>query len=296
MRDTTQGLTQLIADIAQQLSAVYDSHVAKQYAWHIVEAVTGLKRAQLLASKTVILSPSQHHTLSDWLNKLIMQSMPLAYAIGSIPFIDVSIRIKPPILIPRPETEEWVASLITQLKNVSASSLRILDLCTGSGCIAIALAHAFADATIYAIDIADYALSLAQENAQLNNVKNITFVQSDLFSEIQGEKFDLIVSNPPYISKEEWDHLEPSVKDWEDTRALVAQDNGLELIRKIIMQAPGYLKHNDFLAAYHIPQLIIECGSLQGAEIQEIAAQSAFATARIIKDMQHHDRIVVLTR
>lgn len=296
MRDTNHNLTQLIADIEKQLSAVYDSHLAKQYAWHIVEAITGLKRAQLLASKTVFLSSSQYPTLSDWLNKLITQSMPLAYVIGSIPFIDVSIRVKPPILIPRPETEEWVASLITQLKNVSATSLRILDMCTGSGCIAIALAHAFPHATVYAVDIADYALSLAEQNAQLNKVKNITFVLSDLFSEIQGEKFDIIVANPPYISKEEWYHLEPSVKGWEDKRALVAQDNGLDLIRKIIMQAPAYLKHNDFLTAYHIPQLIIECGSLQGAEIQEIAAQSDFKTVRIIKDMQHHDRIVALTR
>ena len=166
-------------------------------------------------------------------------------------------------------------------------------MCTGSGCIAIALAQAFSQATIYALDISDHALALAAKNARHNNVSNITFLQSDLFQALPADvRFDMIIANPPYISSQEWQTLDQSVKQWEDQTALIASDNGLSILRKIIELSPSHLKPNPELAAAHLPQLIVEIGHLQGPMVQQLFQENNFYDTVIEKDLQGNDRIV----
>ena len=158
---------------------------------------------------------------------------------GSTPFAGLEILTQPPVLIPRPETEEWTVNLIEQLQGLPDKKLQILDLCTGSGCIALALADALPQAKIFGTDISDSALALANHNKIHNHIPNVEFLRSDLFAQIpQKFTFDLIVGNPPYIDEQEWNNLDPSVTQSEDKHALLAADHGLALIKKIIAAAP----------------------------------------------------------
>jgi release factor glutamine methyltransferase len=170
-------------------------------------------------------------------------SKPLAYIFGTTDFCGLEIICEEPILIPRTDTESWVIKLIDELRKMFLldESLKkkftILDLCTGSGCIALALASAFPEINVIGADIDLRAINLAKKNAAHNNITNAKFVQSDLFSEINLSKVDLIVSNPPYVTKEEYLILEDEVKNWESHIALIAEDNGLFFYKKIINQA-----------------------------------------------------------
>lgn len=290
----TISINELIRSLAIKLEKKYqDSFLSTQYAWWVVEAITKTKKNALIAQQIITLSAAQQEQLDSWINKQIREHIPLAYLLGSVPFIDATILVEPPILIPRPETENWIAELIGRLRSISEQSFTILDMCTGSGCIAIALAQAFPQATIYAIDIAPHALALAQKNAQLNKISTITFLQSDLFEAIPATlRFDMIIANPPYISYQEWQTLDPSVKEWEDQMALIASDNGLNILRKIIATSPAYIKQNKELAAHHLPQLIVEIGYLQGPTVQQLFQENNFYDTVIEKDLQGNDRIV----
>ena len=231
----------LISDIEKKLISKFkDATLCTQYAWWLIEAITQKTELQLISNEEITWGQKDQQALDDALDKLINKNMPLAYLLGSTPFCGLDIITKPPVLIPRPETEEWTANLIDQLQSVRNEPLWILDLCTGSGCIALALADALPKAKVYGTDIGDAALALAQENARHNHITNATFLYSDLFAQIPKEfTFDLIVGNPPYIDEKEWNTLEKSVTQWEDRNALIAPDHGLALIKRIIDTAPN---------------------------------------------------------
>ena len=218
--------------IEKKLAQTYnDPTLCMQYSWWILQALTGQKKEQFLARSFDDLSQQQLDNLDSWMKRLTEKNEPLQYVLGSVPFLELEILVEPPILIPRPETEELCADLIEQLQKLNNQKLNILDIGTGSGCIALAIAHALPNAQVYAIDISQDALKLAQTNAQHNNIKNVTFINSNIFNEIpSGLKFDLIISNPPYISEKEWEDLDDSVTQWEDRFALVAQNKGLAII------------------------------------------------------------------
>jgi release factor glutamine methyltransferase len=180
--------------------------------------------------------------------------------------------------------------LIETLTQSLNSSLTILDLATGSGCIAIALAQAFPESRIYATDIAGYALELAEKNATYNKVSTIEFKKSDVYANIPPDLlFDLIVSNPPYIAPEEWESLDSSVSKWEDPKALAAPDHGLAIIKKIIKEGPIWLKKD---RPQNIPSLVIEIGYLQGPAVKELMEQAGFKKVEIKKDLAGKDRTI----
>jgi release factor glutamine methyltransferase len=289
----TKKIPQIARQLADRLRPVYDSEQnALSHAWWLLEWLTGKSRAFLIAQTTGLTS-EQEHKLALVEHKLIKEHMPLAYIIGEVQFLDLTLMIKPPILIPRPETEQWVSWLIAQLKQLSDQKFTILDLCTGSGCIGLALAYAFKNAHIYAVDISSKACELARQNANRNNITNITIVQSDLYKQLPEDIcFDVIVSNPPYISPAQWQELDPMVKDWEDPDALVAEDNGLYLIKKIIEQAPLWLRAQDNFKQLHIPRLVIEIGNLQGEAVKKFCCEGGFKTVKILQDFFGQDRIV----
>jgi release factor glutamine methyltransferase len=295
MIDTAAHINQLVQLIAQKLSSKYHNEpLCTQYAWWALEAITLQKKTTLLLKKTVQLTPEQHDTLAYWIKKQVEDNIPLQYLIGSVPFAACEILVEPPTLIPRQETEEWCVHLIEKLKKVGSTPLRILDLCTGSGCIALALAKALPSAEIYASDISDTALALAHKNAEHNKINSVTFLSSDLLQDIPATlKFDIIISNPPYISSQEWEHVDASVKEWEDPIALLAPDNGLGIVKQVIKEAKTYLQPHKALQRLGIPQLIIEIGYQQGAQVKELLEKEKFYNVSVQKDIQGKDRIVV---
>ena len=283
----------IVMQIAQQLKERYDDPVLQQQAaWWLIEALTGERKEHLVSQKTFGLTDEQEQTLKKSIALLVEKRMPLQYLLGFVPFGDIEIVVRPPILIPRPETEEWVYGLIEQLQTLKNQELTILDLCTGSGCIALALADALPTAHVYGTDISKEALELACENSHHNGLINATFLESDLFDNIPAYlKFDLIIANPPYIEESEYKTLDQSVLDWEDKAALVADQKGFGIIQKIIEQAPDYLKPNEELEQKKIQNLWIEIGYAQGDESKELLKKRGYSNIAVQKDLATKDRV-----
>lgn len=267
------------------------TELSTQQAWWLLEFITDSNKAHLQFS-TAALTIEQKEKLDSCIKLIADEHKPLAYILGWVPFLDLKIMVTPPTLIPRPETESWVHELITTLqKNKSLDETQpveklatILDIGTGSGCIALALAQAFPAAHIYAVDIAASAISLAHQNAMLNNISNITFLQSDLLDELPADlQFDLIVSNPPYINPTA--QLDASVLNWEDHGALFARNQGMHIIEQIIQQAQVRLKDNQLNF-----QLIIEIDSSQGIIVKKLLEDFHFKSVEIRKDQFDRDR------
>jgi release factor glutamine methyltransferase len=238
------------------------TELSAQEACWLLQHITQKSQAELLTTSR--LSDQELEKLDHAILQIKNHHKPLAYILGFVPFLDLKIQVKAPILIPRHETEEWVAKIIEQFQPLQAKIKNICDLGTGSGCIALALAKNFPQADITAIDINPQALDLAAHNAQLNNIKNITFLQSDLFDQLpKNLKFDLIVSNPPYIDPACRPQLPVQVLKWEDHQALFAQDSGLHIITKILQNSVQFLQKNSTLPA----QLVFEIDHDQHEEI-----------------------------
>lgn len=285
----------LIHDIAEQFKHIYHSEVERhQIAWWLLQALTGVSRTQLIAQQEITLSEERKNTLQKMIHEHAYDLKPLQYMIRTVPFGNLTLEVEPPVLIPRPETEEWCYALIDQLQVCKKEELFILDLCTGSGCIALALAHALPKARVVGTDISEKAITLAQINAQLNKVHNASFVLSDLYKNLSSVyRFDLIVTNPPYISQREWQNLSPMVKKWEDKEALVANDDGLLIIKKIIDEAPAWLQRNTVFQKHKLPQLVIEIGYTQGPVVKKYMQEHSFCDVVIHQDLSGKDRIVV---
>lgn len=286
-----------IQHVAQKLKPLcLPDAVCIRYAWWIIEKITNQSTIQLLAQKSLVLHENQEQLLSELITKLVVENMPLHYLIGSLPFAGLQITVRPPILIPRPETEEWVLHLIDQIRATKQTTFTLFDIATGSGCIGLAVAKAFPHAHIIATDIAPYALELAEENAKNNTISNISFITSDLFSNLGDHKADIIVSNPPYISVHEWRSLEDSVKKWEDYHALVAQQEGYAFIKNIAQQAPQFLTNNPLLQELKIPRVWIEIGHQQGDHARELFAQFGYKKIVLLHDFCGKDRVIIGSR
>lgn len=288
------SITTLIHSIANALHGRYaQNQLCIQYAWWMIEALTQKTKSCLLTQSSITLTLKQRTTLHTWIQQQLIDKMPLQYQLGSVPFGNCSITVEPPLLIPRPETEQWCFDLIALLADTRCESFSLLDIGTGSGCIAIAIAKAFPRATIYATDINPHAVALAQKNAHLNHVSNITFMLSDLFTAFDASaRFDIIVSNPPYISSQEWNQLDPSVSTWEDVNALVAEDDGIALLKKIITMAPYYLNSHVPFREKDIAQLVVEIGFNQSQRVQSLFSAAGFENITVKKDIYGQNRVV----
>ena len=210
---------------------------------------------------------------------------PVAYLVGSRDFYLLSFEVSPAVLIPRPETETLVLEALQFLKPLK--SPRVLDLGTGSGCIAISIAHQNKDSEITAVDISPDALDMAKRNAAKNRVENrITFLHGDLFAPLaQDASYDLIVSNPPYIAQTEFAGLAPDVREHEPRVALDGGPDGLRYYRRIAADVGRNLKA--------CGRIMLEIGSTQDEAVRGILAQRAeLELGLTLKDMAGHPRVV----
>lgn len=216
---------------------------------------------------------------------------PLQYILGKSEFMGLKFKVDPRALIPRPETELLVEKTIELVASCKAqvASLNILDLGTGSGCIAVSLAKLLPGAKISATDISADALEVAEENARLNNV-SIKFLQSDLFTNYQLgiTNYDIIISNPPYIAEDEIDTLQPEIQ-YEPGIALNGGEDGLDFYRRLAAESSGYLNEKGLL--------ILEMGFGQADRIRALFRQSGkFIEKETVRDYNNIERILVLER
>jgi len=290
----TDKTISFIQEIENKLQSEYqDPALCRQYAWWLLEELTRQQKEELITQDIIQLTDQQETTLADWLDDLITKKMPLQYLIGAAPFNNLELLVEPPILIPRPETEEWTIRLIKRLNQLENKNFTILDIGTGSGCIALALANAFPKATVWATDISESAIELAQKNALHNGITNVHFVTGNIFEGLPANtSFDLIVSNPPYIAPEEWKTLEKTVTLWEDKQALVAPHHGLAIIEAIIKQACQFIKPNKELEEKDLDNLIIEIGYTQGQAVSALMEKAGITSITIEKDLEGKDRVV----
>lgn len=273
------------------LKKLYTDDHAQVVAWWLLEKVTKKTKALLLISSDS-LSENQEITLKEWEDLLLIKQYPLQYILETVPFGPLELFVESPILIPRPETEAWCSDVIEMLLPYKNEHLTLLDMCSGSGCIGLWIASTFPNATVYGVDISEQAINLARKNAQHNNVKNIIFIHSDLFTNIpKNITYDIIIANPPYITEQEWLHLEPQVKEWEDKKALVADDNGLALYQKITTQSLHFLNKNTVLNKT-FPHIIFEIGQMQAKDVKTILEKSSYTNITVKKDSAGKDRVV----
>lgn len=206
------------------------------------------------------------------------ERVPLQYIVGETEFMGLKFKVNSNVLIPRQDTE----TLVEEALKVVKPGMRVLDLCTGSGCIIISILRNVTNVEGYAIDISKQALNVAKENARLNDV-SVMFERSDLFDNVTGT-FDIIVSNPPYIRTEEIVKLMPEVQSFEPMEALDGKEDGLYFYREIVAKCKDYLNPDG--------RILFEIGYDQGEAVSVLLREAGFADVRVIKDLAHNDRVV----
>lgn len=252
---------------------------ARELKW-IIEHISGIKEAHF---KDLNLDQQdQAIRLLDRRSK----GEPLAYVLNDMPFMGLSFYVDSNVLIPRPETEQLVEIIIDELSGIDLKGLTLVDMCTGSGCIAISLKKHLPKLNVIGVDISIEALTVAKKNSSRLDV-DVEWIQSNLFDQYAG-KVDYIVSNPPYVSLDEYIELDRGVKDFEPKLALVADNQGLEFYCRIL----DYLAN----ASHKIRKTWMEIGECQGSNILTQAAHRLpfIYKASIYKDYFHKDRFFFL--
>jgi release factor glutamine methyltransferase len=248
----------------------------------------GEGRVKLVVDRDRPLVPAELQRFRE-LVKRRRTSEPVAYLVGTREFYGRSFRVDRRVLVPRPDTEALVDVALARTAHVSMS-LRGLDLCTGSGCVAISIARERPTVSVYATDISEDALTVARENALRLGAYNVSFARADLFEGLgQGltsgrRTFDLVVANPPYVASAEIAELAPDVRDHEPRAALDGGADGLRLLRRIIEGAPRHLASNGTLA--------VEVGAGQAGEVEQLLRAGGWGDVWRAKDYGGIERVV----
>jgi len=258
----------------------------------LLSHVLAMKRIELYTQFDKAVDKQQLDRLHELVERA-GRNEPVAYLTGKTEFYSLELNVTADCMIPRPETELLVERAIEFLRTRPGKQF-VCDLCTGCGCIAVAIAKNFTDADIIATDISDAALNIASQNVEKHQLgERIRLLCGDLFDPIVPQldvgKFDLIVCNPPYVSAPEFEKLDKNIKDYEPKLALFAGADGLKIYRRIIEKADKFLKSD--------AALMLEIGFAQGQAIKELLEQAgSFAEIKIEKDLHDNDRIATAIR
>lgn len=283
---TTRRLLGWIAETFEQRGL--DSH--RLCAEILVSHVIGCERLKLYMEPDRPASPEERGTLRDLVKRALAHE-PIQYLTGEAWFFGLKLKADRRALIPRPGTETIVEHVLqAERSREGEEQVRIADVCTGSGCIAVALAKHLPGAHVTATDISADALALAAENAEAVGVSDrIEFSEGDLLGPISSDgPFDWIVSNPPYIPDHEWGAVEPNVKDHEPGLALRGGADGLDLVGPLIDGASALLKPGGVL--------LVEIASCTAGECVALAEAAGYAGVRILKDHEGLERVLVAER
>ena len=220
--------------------------------------------------------------LKNWINRRVKRE-PLQYITGITEFYGLKFKTSPQALIPRPETERLVEIALNSIGNSSDSKL--LEIGSGSGCISIAISNEIPTLNILSLDISRDALALAETNAELNNCKNIKFLEMDFLNEMTEGKFDFLISNPPYIPLKEIEQIMPEVKDYEPMMALTDNNDGLTFYRRIAKKARTIIKPKGII--------LLEVGlGDHPQKVLSLFKQAGYNQLELIKDFNNNERIL----
>ena len=264
-------------NLGEKVLSMADIAEAKTDAWLLLEMVCKIDRSFYYLQMEEEMPEEQMSEYQIALRKRA-EHVPLQYIVGETEFMGLKFKVNSSVLIPRQDTE----TLVEEALKVVRPGMRVLDLCTGSGCVIVSILHNVSDVEGYAVDISKQALNVAKENARLNDVP-VLFEHSDLFDHVPGT-FDVIVSNPPYICTDEIAKLMPEVRDFEPMEALDGKEDGLYFYRKIIGQCKQYLNPEG--------HLLFEIGYDQGQKVSALMREIGFHDVQVIKDLARNDRVV----
>ena len=264
------------SEYLKALSAVCDQAEARAITLWILEEVLHVKGPKLSLERFMVLTTHQEEVLDEHLQRLLKYE-PVQYILGYAEFYGLKFKVSSAVLIPRPETEELVELIGEEIDD---PNLSILDIGTGSGCIPITLKKHIAQADVTGLDISEDALQIARENAQSNGV-NVTFIKMDILHEVPTGKYDVIVSNPPYIGYDEKEKMNDNVLIHEPHLALFSEDP-LAFYKRIAEIAPAILNPKG--------KIYLEVSEFRANEVADIF--SKLGHVKIRKDMSGKDRIV----
>jgi release factor glutamine methyltransferase len=266
-----------LAQKAAQLFAERGIENARLESELLLAHVLGIKRLELYLQFERPLTEGELETFRSFVRRRLKRE-PLQYILGKVQFRHVDLAVDRRVLIPRPETEVLAGVVVDYIGDRAA---RVIDIGTGSGAIALSVMKECPNATVFATDISRGAAEVAESNGVHVSI-------GDVFASVEGE-FDVVVSNPPYISESERDSLQPEVKDWEPQEALFAGNNGLSVIDRLIARSPDRLIAQGLLA--------LEVGSTQAAAVAAmIDATGKFEKVEVIRDLAGRERIVKAVR
>lgn len=269
----------------KELSSLYDAYEAESFFYRILEDKYNLRQIDLALNHELAFSDADLEVFDAFLNEL-KKEVPIQYLLGKTNFYGLDFEVNENVLIPRPETEELVDWIINENKFIDKTKkLKILDIGTGSGCIAISLAKNLLNAEVYAMDISKKAIETAKKNARNNNVKIIFILKNVLGLDILKSNFDIIVSNPPYVRNLEKKEIKKNVLDYEPHLALFVDDNdALVFYRKIAELAQKNLLERG--------QLYFEINQYLGEEMTELLEKMDFKNIELRKDIYENDRMI----
>ncbi len=248
----------------------------------IIKYITGYTNREILERYSDTLTPVQENKLTAILNQRRIH-YPLQYILGKWDFMGLPFKVGPGVLIPRPDTETLVEKALELIKDKKEP--KVLDLCCGSGCIAISIAKERPDAKVYAVEKYSVALKYAKENAILNDTKNVTFIEGDVLEGVaSSEKYDLILSNPPYLDTEEMKKL-PVEVTYEPETALIGGEDGMLFYREIIKNYKGSLNEGGIMA--------FEIGATsRQKELPDMMKKADFKNVQTATDIENRERVV----
>lgn len=247
----------------------------------LLQHVLNVNRAWLIANCLDNLPEDSYKIFEALLNRRL-SGEPIAYILGYREFYGLHLKVSPNTLIPRPDTETLVTAALAKLPINSTQS--ILDLGTGSGAVALAIANNRSQTTVAAVDVSLAAINIAIENATNLTIQNIQFMQSDWFNALDNQQFDLIVSNPPYIKQADG-HLKQGDLRFEPISALASGEDGFDDIRYIIHHSPKYLKNNAWL--------MLEHGYDQADDVAKLLLKNGFNQISHVKDLGDNLRVTI---
>ncbi|PIF62037.1 MULTISPECIES: peptide chain release factor N(5)-glutamine methyltransferase [unclassified Flavobacterium] len=289
MKNSSFKIKEYRTQFIQELTPIYDAGEAESFFYLILEEKHQLKRIDLALHPDLVFSEAEIVVWNSILEQLKLE-IPVQYLLGKTSFYGLDFEVNENVLIPRPETEElveWILSnnRIIQKSNPETSGLKILDIGTGSGCIAISLAKNIPNAAVFAIDVSEKALATAKKNAEHNAVE-VTFInQNILETEDLRQQFDIIVSNPPYVRNLEKEEIKKNVLDNEPHLALFVEDNdALIFYKKIAELAQKNLSENG--------QLYFEINQYLGKETVDLLEKMNFKNIELRKDIYGNDRMI----
>lgn len=284
-------MKQIIEHIISQLLPCYPEDEARGLAWWMMEEITGLSRTQLqFGCKDTTFSPNMQEKLQETISRLL-HFEPIQYIFGHTSWNGLDLKVTPATLIPRPETAELIDRINKQNIYENRKTVQVLDIGTGSGCIAIALKKAHPEWQITGIDISPEAIKTARENAVINKT-DVHFIQMDIFSDSIGQilplsAFDIIVSNPPYIMESEKLAMRPNVLDYEPPTALfVPDDNPLKFYRRIASLF-SFPPEKD-----KVRSLFFEINEAFAQELAALLGSLGYTDIHITKDIYGKDRFI----